>query len=472
MKIKLILVITFFCTSIYSQKLEDETATLLDSILANPFFNNTIPAIDVYDLTENVNLYEINNKILLRPASITKLFTAAAALIFNSGFEFSTEFHTHGLFKDTVYYGDIFIKCSADPLLTDQDLSEFITELKNRGINSIEGNIFADVTIVDSLTWGKGWMWDDDPYSFAPYVSAFNLNGNTISIAVERKDRETIVRPLIESNHIKIIDSLRYVEVCKNSIEPQRFIYNDTIIIKLNGFINSEFTSDTIEISINNPDKFSLNRFVDLLHQAGINFKGNIDFKKHDNCNKKLYEIKRHIDTVLTRMLKESDNLCAESILKVISSCCYDPPYSTEKGLALIDSLMSLIGMEKDQYRIVDGSGLSFYNLVNAETVTKLWQYLYYKEPDIFVKMYNMLPIAGYDGTIRNRMTSPELRRRFRGKTGTLSGVSNLTGFVRDKNNHLLAVTLFFQNFTNNRKKAFNIQEKIIELLSKKTGQK
>ncbi|MGK9476248.1 D-alanyl-D-alanine carboxypeptidase/D-alanyl-D-alanine endopeptidase [Melioribacter sp. OK-6-Me] len=470
MKIKLILVITFFCSSIYSQKLENKTASQLDSILASPFFNNTIAAVEVYDLTEDVNLYEVNNKLLLRPASITKLFTAAAALIFNSDFEFSTEFHTHGVFHDSVYYGDIFIKCSADPLLTDRDLLTFIAELKNRGINSIQGNIFADITVVDSSKWGKGWMWDDDPYSFAPYVSAFNLNGNSISIAIERNERGTIVRPLMESRHIKIIDNLKYAEECKNSIEPQRFLHNDTIVIKLNGHINSEFSSDTIKISINNPNKFSLNRFVELLHQAGINFKGNVDFKKHDNCDERSFEIKRHIDTVLTQMLKESDNLCAESILKIISSCCYNPPYSTEKGLALIDSLMSLIGIDKDQYRIVDGSGLSFYNLINAETITKLWQYLYNDEPDIFVKIYNMLPIAGYDGTIKNRMTTPDLRRRFRGKTGTLSGISNLSGFIRDNNNHLLAVTLFFQNFTNRRKEAFNIQEKIIELLSKKTG--
>jgi D-alanyl-D-alanine carboxypeptidase/D-alanyl-D-alanine-endopeptidase (penicillin-binding protein 4) len=471
-KIKLILLISLFCSTVLPQKLENDLRHNLDSLLSEPFFAYTIPAVDIYDLTDNVNLYSGNNKLLLRPASITKLFTATAALLFQEDFKFSTEFHAHGVFEDSVFKGDIFIKCSGDPLLSENELSEFIDEIKNRGVKSIEGNIYADVTSFDTSKWGKGWMWDDDPYSYAPYISAFNLDGNTISVIVEKSNGKTTFRSLPESRHIRIIVNLMFDESGENIIEPGRYSHNDTIIIKLNGSINSEFTVDTINVSVDNPDKFSLTRFIELLETRGITFRGNAGFDKHENCDEKFFEIARPIDTVLTLMLKESDNLCAEAVLKAISSCCNEPPYKTGKGIELIDSLMSLIGTNKEEYRIVDGSGLSFYNLINTETVSKLWRYLFYNEPGIFVRIYNMLPIAGYDGTLRHKMTKPELKRRFRGKTGTLSGVSNLSGFVRDGNNHLLAVTVFFQNFVDNRKEALNYQEKIIELLLKFTGQK
>ncbi|AFN74691.1 D-alanyl-D-alanine carboxypeptidase/D-alanyl-D-alanine-endopeptidase [Melioribacter roseus P3M-2] len=469
MKIKLILFITLFCSTLHPQKLENDIRLKLDSLLAEPFFTSTIPAVDIYDLTDDNCLYAKNNKLLLRPASITKLFTAAAASIFNDDFEFSTEFHAHGVFEDSVLKGDLFIKCSADPLLSENELSKFIVELKNRGVTSIEGNIYADITAVDTSKWGKGWMWDDDPYSFAPYVSAFNLNGNTISIILENSNGKITFRTIPESRLIRIVDDINFVESGKNIIEPKRIINNDTLIIKLNGEIDSRFTADTINVSVGNPNKFSLNRFTELLTHEGINFEGNTGFKRHEKCDDIFYEVRRNIDTVLTRMLKESDNLCAEAVLKVISSCCYEPPYTTEKGIELIDSLMSLIGADDRLYRIVDGSGLSFYNLINTETVSKLWRYLFYNEPDIFVKIYNMLPLAGYDGTLKHRT---KLKRRFRGKTGTLSGVGNISGFVRDGNNHLLAVTVFFQNFINGRKEAYNYQEKIIEILSIKEGTK
>ena len=90
---------------------------------------------------------------------------------------------------------------------------------------------------------------------------------------------------------------------------------------------------------------------------------------------------------------------------------------------------------------------------------------MYYNQQKLFELFYNSLAVAGVDGTLKNRMKNTSAQNNVRAKTGTLNGVSNLSGYVTAKNGHLLAFSILIQNFVNEYSKARNFQNKICELL-------
>jgi D-alanyl-D-alanine carboxypeptidase/D-alanyl-D-alanine-endopeptidase (penicillin-binding protein 4) len=91
---------------------------------------------------------------------------------------------------------------------------------------------------------------------------------------------------------------------------------------------------------------------------------------------------------------------------------------------------------------------------------------MYYQRKELFRLFYDSLPIAGGDGTLEKRMTNTSAQKNVHAKTGTVNGVSNLSGYVTAKNGHLFAFSIMIQNFVEEYSKARNFQDKICELLA------
>ncbi len=142
-------------------------------------------------------------------------------------------------------------------------------------------------------------------------------------------------------------------------------------------------------------------------------------------------------------------------------------PAAAADGLTAINKLIDSLGFYPDNYSIADGSGVSHYNLVSAELLLETLKYIHYKRKDIFPIYYNSLAIAGVDGTLKNRMKNTSAENNVHAKTGTLNGVSNLSGYVTVKNGHLIAFSIMIQNFAGKSSTARYFQDKICELLAK-----
>jgi len=162
----------------------------------------------------------------------------------------------------------------------------------------------------------------------------------------------------------------------------------------------------------------------------------------------------------------DSDNLIAVILIYVMSYNDSGSPAIADDGLAAVKRFIDSIGSISDDYSIADGSGVSHYNLVSAELILKILKYFYYERKDLFPFFYNSLAIAGVDGTLRNRMKNTSAQINVHAKTGTLNGVSNLSGYVTAKNSHLLAFSIMIQNFVEDYSKARSFQNKICELLA------
>ena len=150
------------------------------------------------------------------------------------------------------------------------------------------------------------------------------------------------------------------------------------------------------------------------------------------------------ISEILMQMLKDSENLYAESMLYQIAASGGVKKASAANARTHIKKLVSKIGLSPDRYKFADGSGLSLYNYVTPELITYLLRYAY-RNSNIFSSLYTSLPIAGEDGTLSKRMKGLYTRNNVRAKTGTLTGISSLAGYCRTANNHMLAFCIINQ---------------------------
>ena len=168
---------------------------------------------------------------------------------------------------------------------------------------------------------------------------------------------------------------------------------------------------------------------------------------------------------VLEPMMKESDNLYAESMFYQIAASIGKRPAEAVHARQLIKQLLTKAGVTGVQYRIADGSGLSLYNYVTPELMIRLLRYAYLKR-DVMAALYPALPVAGVDGTLKKRMTKGFAYENVHAKTGTVSGVSSLAGYCRSANRHLLAFCIINQGVMKNAD-GRNFQDKVCEAMCK-----
>ena len=168
---------------------------------------------------------------------------------------------------------------------------------------------------------------------------------------------------------------------------------------------------------------------------------------------------------VLVPMMKESDNLYAESMFYQIAASLGKRPAEAAHARQLIKQVLAKAGVSGVQYRIADGSGLSLYNYVTPELMVRLLRYAYLKR-DVMAALYPALPVAGVDGTLKKRMTKGSAFENVHAKTGTVSGVSSLAGYCRAANHHFLAFCIINQGVMKNAD-GRDFQDKVCEAMCK-----
>lgn len=149
---------------------------------------------------------------------------------------------------------------------------------------------------------------------------------------------------------------------------------------------------------------------------------------------------------VIARMNKESDNHSAITVFKVLGAKYYTPPGSITKGEEAVVNFLTSIGNPRNNFEILEGSGLSRFNSVNSDLYIRLLKYMY-DEEKTFDYFYSSLSIAGIDGTLKNRMKGTEAEKNVHAKTGTLNSVSSLTGYAVSRDNELLIFYISMNGF-------------------------
>ena len=356
----------------------------LDSMMRDPLLDYTQMGLMVWDLTDDCQLFGMNQRQLLRPASTMKLVTAITALDYlGTNYHYTTSLYYKGDITDHTLQGDLYCVGGLDPSFSYGDLDAFAQNVKQQGIDTIRGSIIADKTMKDTLKWGEGWCWDDDNPTLSPLL-------------VDRKDNFLL----------QFINALsRYDIVLQDITIREGKVDEDAILLS---------------------------------------------------------QHKTSIDQILLRMMKDSDNLYAESMYYQIAA------HSNHPGKALYaqrqeKALMERAGLNSSRYKLADGSGLSLYNYLSAECLLRLLRYAYQHKP-IYQHLLPSLPVAGEDGTLKKRMLDTHAEGNVQAKTGTLTGIISLAGYCTASNGHRLCFAIINQG-TLSAKAARSFQDKICDIL-------
>ena len=163
---------------------------------------------------------------------------------------------------------------------------------------------------------------------------------------------------------------------------------------------------------------------------------------------------------IIKLMNKPSDNWIAELLFKTIGAEVMGEPGTWQKGRDAVNEFLEEITGEPPAHRFVDGSGLSRYNLLNAELLTKLLVYMH-QNFELMPEYLASLPIAGVDGTLGNRMQGMYAEKVLRAKTGTLSGVSALAGYTVTADDEVFAFGILISHYVGSATPARDIQDQI-----------
>lgn len=170
------------------------------------------------------------------------------------------------------------------------------------------------------------------------------------------------------------------------------------------------------------------------------------------------------LDNVLLKMMKSSDNLYAESMFYQIGA--QSGGTSTAKAAQQTEQLLvKQLGLDPADYRFADGSGLSLYDYVTAELHIRLLRHAY-NNKRIFNTLYPSLPIAGVDGTLKNRMKGTKAAQNVHAKTGTVTGVSALAGYLTASTGNTLAFCIINQGILSS-KEGRDFQDRVCTILCK-----
>ncbi|MBI1931855.1 MAG: D-alanyl-D-alanine carboxypeptidase/D-alanyl-D-alanine-endopeptidase [Ignavibacteriales bacterium] len=459
----------FFSTSIFAQNFNKQIEDEINEIYKDVFLKSSMLAVSIYDLTDNKILFQKNEKLLLTPASNMKILTTTTALEFlGTDYSFQTSVFHNGIVMDSICYGDIYVKGGFDPDFTTDDLDSLVSKIVNYGIKEIRGNIYGDVSNMDSLFWGSGWMWDDDPSSDFPYLTPLIINDACVQIEYEPGEINKEV-------NYKIIPETNYFDVLNNSITKENATEDFEITrdwqsrgneILIKGSLSSNSKKDTVKINIVNPELYFLYLLKEKLEKQNVEFLGKLDTATAPQFAKLIYTRERKFKDVIVNLNKESDNLSAEMTLRAIALKNLGNPASAQNGIKIIDSLINKTGLNSNDYVLADGSGISRYNLITTELLVDLLKYMFQNSTDNYEVLKNSFPLSGVDGTLSSRMKDTKAYKNVNAKTGTLSGVSSLSGYLKSANSHDITFSIMIQNFIGSSKKARNIQDRICTFLS------
>lgn len=190
----------------------------------------------------------------------------------------------------------------------------------------------------------------------------------------------------------------------------------------------------------------------------GVSVQGTVISGSTPKGSKEVTQVSHPIFDVLAHMCKESDNHSAITIFKMLGAKFIDNPGTIEHGQEVITSFLNEVGVDRYSYEILEGSGLTRFNKVNAEMYMKVLKYMY-DDRFLFDYFMNALSIAGKDGTLKNRMIGTEAEGNVFAKTGTLNGVSSLTGYIIDKDSEIIMFYCVMNGFGGNANSMRDIQD-------------
>lgn len=381
-------------------------------------------AISIKELNTGKPVYELNEKILMHPASVQKILTLIPAVdTLGENYEFTTTLYER---RGNNY----IIKLGADPYLTSSDLKELIKD-----INPETQKIYIDASILEKKDWGEGWQWDDDMNVLMPRFNSYNLDGNLIKITImptQKGQLATIINPskypLVFLNNVVTSD--------KNNISVSRDNSISVNTLALKGTVNKPVI---IRIPTNNLKRYFDVRLTNTIHDKNIYLKENIITDTVKSEDKEVNKITHPISEAIDDILKNSNNMASETVSKLAGGKMYDDKGTDINGIKVFNAYCKKIGLDNSKIRLTDASGVSKNNLISADFIS---EFLIKTRDNPVIEH---LPSPG-EGTLTHRMLP--IKNNLKAKTGTHGDLSSIAGYLTTKKGNKYAFCIMINDTT------------------------
>ncbi len=434
--------------------------------------------VSIQSLSTGRVLYQYHANHGFVPASTLKLFTGIAALDYlGPHYQFKTRFLTNPAARivNGVLTGNLYVKFSGDPYLTLEDLKDMLESLRKQHIKKVQGNIVIDDTVIDRSTWPPGRVIDDKIFCYAAPVTATIINRNCFSLSVKPNKRlphPTLVKS--NSNLGIVIDNQAVTKRLKRArysldLKPNTVHSNNHYTLR--GYLSPKMGPLSFAVALQNPNLATYDILAGLLRKYSIRYT-NIVYGKTPPLAKTLAENSSpELAFLIKNMLKKSDNLIADSLLKKLGEKYFSAQGSWKTGRSAVQAILARkTDIDFAHVMMVDGSGLSRDNIVTPNAFVKLLNYAYTELPESDL-LFASLPSSGRDGTLKHRLGGAVLGR-IHAKTGSMHGISSLAGYIRTANNQTLAFSILINDSIpgkNNQGGYRMLENKICEFLAQST---
>ncbi len=431
----------------------------MENILRDPALGSAHLGVVIDSVTTGQRLFELNGSKRLVPASNMKLFTSAAALIaLTPEYRYETRLLTGGSLRSGILHGDLIIEGSGDPTISGyfnrgdplHVFRQWTTRLKEMGVGEIRGDLIIDNSAFTGQPYPAGWEIGDATNCFSAPRDAFTFNNNCIQLDITPGRGREGIRLVMEpvTGYVRLHNRLTQ----KPGQGTVGFEYATPRTLLMTGSIGAQGDTITRYVAVNHPAYFGGFVFKETLAADGIAVKGEIACARNCPRTVDIPDVRRkktfktaaiYHSPKLSEMIKVvnklSNNLYAEMLLFAIGKATGDE--SPNAALATL----STAGIDTAGVAMADGSGLSRHNLVTPRAIVDLLKAMA-RGP--YASCYiESLPVMSVDGTLGNRLKGSVAEGRIRAKTGSMTHVRSLSGFVTTKNNEILAFSILSNNY-------------------------
>ncbi|PZG21629.1 D-alanyl-D-alanine carboxypeptidase/D-alanyl-D-alanine endopeptidase [Nonomuraea aridisoli] len=394
------------------------------------------------------DLYATDAGKLLIPASNTKLFTsAAAAETLGLDYRFPTTVLNAGRKAGSVLTGDLVLRGTGDPTMLAEDYDALAAQVAKAGVKLVTGRLVADDTWFDGQRLGNDWAWDDESAYYAAPISALtaspdrDYDAGSVIVAVAAENGEVKVTTTPPTDYLKIVN--RATAGDETDVLIQREHGTRTVVIT--GTVADSYQE---WVAVDDPTAYASTLFRQALKKHGVKVLGPTVTGAAPEGAK---ELARHesmtLGELLVPFMKLSNNIHAEILTKAMGREAANQG-TWAAGLKVVTDFARANGAQVINMR--DGSGLSRRDGFSPASIAQFLTAV--RSKPWFPTWYESLPVAGnaerfVGGTLRSRMRNTPAADNVRAKTGSLTGVTALSGYVTSADGEPLVFSIMLNQY-------------------------
>jgi D-alanyl-D-alanine carboxypeptidase/D-alanyl-D-alanine-endopeptidase (penicillin-binding protein 4) len=447
---------------------DEDIRRQLKEILRAPELQSAVTGVHVRSISDGRVVFDHHGSRLFNPASNMKLLTTAAALeLLGASYQFRTEVRRDPDMTDGKVAGNLYVIGRGDPTLTTEAMFGLVNEIALRGVRTIEGDLVVDDSFFDDVREGPGWEQETGDPAYAAPIGAFSVNFNTFVVRVVPGDQVGSPARVQVWPDVDLIEPV--ADVVTRGARTRTRVWagtsnanRDHVQVTIRGSIAVDHHDGVlVRRRVHNPTRYAGEMMKQLLAMRGIEVEGRV--RRGVTSPSSLYVVShysRPLAEILSELNKYSNNFIAEQILKTLAAEVGEQPGSWEGGVAVLSGFLDQLGIDGSQYRLGNGSGLNDVNRVSPQLITELLRTMH-ERFEVRPEFVASLAVAGHSGTIGRRFEDTPADTRLRAKTGSLTGVSALSGYVVTRDDEILAFSIMMNDYEGRARPMWRIQDAI-----------